>query len=209
MVTVLYLISGAVAAGKTTIARSVADRLPNLVLLEEDRRPATTGEERLSNLEQWIEDALALEAKGKDAVFGSQSPLGEVLASPRAVDLEGIAPCLLDAHDFVRMDRWVERGVHPEWPIGMDHFCWAAFHRLHARDPQFEQRVMLDRAAERSIWSRWTDWTADDPRWDIFICDTSTADLETTIGLVSTWIERVRNEGTPIMRTRRWWNDGF
>ena len=201
----LYLISGAVAAGKTTISREVADRLLDLVLLEEDRRPATTGEERLENLELWIEDALSLEADGRDVVFGSQSPLGEVLASPRAVELEGIAPCLLDAHDFVRMDRWIERGVHPEWPIGMDHFCWAAFHRLHARDPQFEQRVMLDRAAHRSIWSRWTAWTADDPRWDVFICDTSTADVEETVGLVSSWIQGVRDKGTPLMRMQTWW----
>ena len=91
----LYLLSGAVAAGKTTISRAVADRLSDLVVLEEDQRPATTGEERLSNLELWIEDALVLEGEGKDVVFGSQSPLGEVLASPRAVDLEGIAPACL------------------------------------------------------------------------------------------------------------------
>jgi hypothetical protein len=205
MATMLYLISGAAAAGKTTISKAVADRIPNLVLLEEHKRPVETGEERLSNLEFWINEALHLEEGGKDAVFGSQSPLGEVLASPRAVDLEGIAPCLLDAHDFVRIDRWVERGVHPDWPIGMDHFCWAAFHRLHARDPQFEQRIMLDRSHDGSVWSRWTDWTAADPRWQVFICDTTASDLETTIEVVADWIQRVRREGAPLMRNRAWW----
>ena len=149
----LYLISGAAASGKSTVSKALADRVPHIVLLEEDDRHAKTGEQRLANLELWIEDALALEAQGKDAIFPAQSPLGEVLASPSVVKLEGIAPCLLDAHDFVRMDRWIP---HPDWPVGMDHFCWAAFHRLHARDPQFEQHVLLDRDYDASIWSRWT-----------------------------------------------------
>lgn len=201
----LYLISGAAASGKTTISKAVADRVPELAFLEEDERLAETGEGRLSNLELWIEDALTLEARGKDAVFGSQSPLGELLASPRAIELEGIAPCLLDAHDLVRMDRWIEGGVHPDWPIGMDHFCWAAFHRLHARDPQFEQRIMLDRDHERSLWHRWTGWTADDPRWDVFVYDSTAHDVEATTEAVTAWIHSVRENGAPLMREDEWW----
>lgn len=201
----LFVISGAVAAGKSTIAKAAAERAQDLVLLEEDKLPASTGEERLNNLAYWIEEALSIEHGGGDAIFGTQSPLGEVLASPRAVELEGIAPCLLDVHDFVRLDRWVERGVHPDWPVGMDHFCWAAFHRLHARDPRFEQRVMLDRADENSVWDRWTGWTADDPRWDVFILDTTDIGLESVVRRVMEWIERVRAEGPPLMRSREWW----
>ena len=201
----LFLISGAAAAGKTTISQAVAERINDLILLEEDRLPASTGEERLINLTFWIEEALSIEGEGKDVVLGTQSPLGEVLASPRAVELEGIAACLLDVHDFVRLDRWVQRGVHPDWPVGMDHFCWAAFHRLHARDPRFEQRVMLDRAGDESVWTRWTGWTADDPRWDVLILDTTNVELESTIQRVTGWIERVRAEGAPLMKKNEWW----
>ena len=201
----LFVISGAAAAGKTTICKAVAERIEDLVLLEEDKLPASTGEERLDNLSYWIDEALSIERDGRNAVLGTQAPLGEVLASPRAVELEGIAPCLLDVHDFARMDRWVERGVHPDWPVGMDHFCWAAFHRLHARDPQFEQRVMLDRAHEESVWTRWTGWTADDPRWDVFILDTTNVELESAVRRVIDWIERVKAEGSPLMRRMEWW----
>src|SRR5688572_24169049 len=130
----------------------------------------------MSKIGLWIEEALRLEAEGTDAVMDTQSPLGEVLASPRAVELEGIAPCLLDVHDFVRLDRWSERGVHPDWPVGMDHFCWAAFHRLHARDPRFEQRVLKQFGYADAVWERWDQWTAGDPRWNVYIHDSSRSD---------------------------------
>ena len=201
----LYLISGAAASGKKTIARAVAQRLPNLTGHHDNERASLTGEERITNLEGWVEDALGLERDGIDLVLASQSPLGEVLASPRAIELEGIAPCLLDCHDFVRMDRWIERGVHPDWPIGMDHFCWAVFHRLHARDPQYEQRVMLDREVDGPVWSRWTDWEHDDPRWDVFIHDTTDEQLETTVGTVARWIDSIRADGASLKKEDEWW----
>lgn len=203
----LYLISGATAAGKSSVSRAVAARLPDLVPFEEDRRQATTTEERRTNLELWIEDALDLEAAGKDVVFGTQSPLGELLASPGATRLEGIAPCLLDAHDYVRMDRWMARGVHAEWPMTMDHFCWAAFHRLHARDPQYEQRVLVDQPSVGSVWSRWTSWTAEDPRWDVFVFDSSGTDFAGTVVAIADWIESVRRSAPSLTRDDEWWKE--
>ena len=201
----LYLISGATSSGKSTVSKAVAERTPNLVFFEEDERQPKTGEERMANHELWIADALALEARGTDVIFGSNSPLGEFLAAPGAVEIEGIAPCLLDAHDAVRLDRWVAQGVHPDWPIGMDHFCWAAFHRLHARDPQFEQRVLLERDYAAAQWSRWTGWEADDPRWTVFIHDSSREDFQATVAEVAAWVGRVREAGAPLLRSEEWW----
>lgn len=201
----LYLISGATAAGKSTVSRLLSERVSNLVWFEEDRRhPKTTGE-RFDNLDLWIGDALEAEAHGRDVVFGSQSPLGEFLASPRAVELEGIAPCLLDVHDVERVARWRARGMDEEWPMVMDHFCWAAFHRLHARDPRFEARVLVDRDPDGPAWSRWTGWTADDLRWSVFIHDSTAVDVEATVDAVASWIEGVRRGGTPLSRKDRWW----
>jgi hypothetical protein len=201
----LYLISGAVAAGKSTISTAVADRVTNLVRLEEDQRSAKTGEDRMANLELWIQDALELEAEGKDVVFGSQAPLGEFLAAPSAVKLEGIAPCLLDLHDYERRTRWIEDGVHSDWPIGMDHFCWSAYHRMHARDPQFEQHVCLDREWDPAMWSRWTDWKEGDPRWDVFIYDSTESVIEETVSAVADWVLSVRENGAPLRRDAEWW----
>lgn len=201
----LYLISGAVASGKKTVARAVAQRLENLEAHHDNERLAHTGEERLSHLELWIEDALRLEREGVDLILASQSPFGEILASPRAIELEGIAPCLLDCHDSARLERWIERGVHPDWPINMDHFCWAVFHRMHARHPQWAQHVMLDREHDGSIWSRWTGWQKDDPRWSVFIHDNTDDELETTIQAVTDWVRSVREKGPPIRREDGWW----
>lgn len=201
----LYLISGAVAAGKSIVSRTLAQRVDRLVYLEEDSRPVTDAGGRLANLELFIEDALELQAEGRDAVFGTQCPLGEVLASPRAIELEGIAPCLLDAHDYVRMERSLGRGVDPAWPMVIDHFCWAAFHRLHARDPRYEQRVVLNNDHGRSQWSRWTAWTKDDPRWDVFVYDSTEDDVETTVLALTGWIERIRERGAPLTRAGGWW----
>jgi hypothetical protein len=202
----LYLISGAVAAGKSVIGRTLSRRVGNLAYLEEDSRPVTDTEGRLANLELSIEDALELQAQGKDAVFGSQAPLGEVLASPRAVELDGIAPCLLDVHDCVRLDRCLARGVDPAWPLVIDHFCWAAFHRLHARDPKYEQRVLVERRHPRSMWSRWTAWTKEDPRWDVLVYDSTEDDVETTVLALTGWIGRIRERGAPLTRARAWWS---
>lgn len=95
--------SGAVAAGRTTVAAAAAGRLSGLVHLDEDRRRSRTIAGRRANLELWVRDALKLEQEGRDAILGSQAPLGELLAVPSASRLEGIAASLLDAYDFVRL----------------------------------------------------------------------------------------------------------
>jgi hypothetical protein len=205
MVDMLYLLSGATASGKSTISRLVASRIPDLVSFEEDRRPVSATADRFANLDLWIGDALAEEAEGKDVIFGSQAPLGELLASPRATELEGIAPCLLDVQDYERVERWRRRGVDAVWPMTIDHFCWAAFHRLHARDPQFEQRVLVDRDPDLPEWGRWTGWNEEDPRWSVAIRDTTGLEVEETIGSIADWIHAVRRDGAPLRRSDAWW----
>lgn len=201
----LYFVSGATASGKSTVTRAVAERFPDLIQFEEDRRPSRTTDERRANLELWLRDALELERDGKDVILGSHSPLGELLAAASAPELEGIAPCLLDVHDFVRTERWDRRGVSEEWPMTIDHFCWAAFHRLHARDPQYDQRVLLEQPGAARSWERWTHWTASDPRWTVPIFDTSSLDFAATVDLVGSWVESVARTGPALRRDGRWW----
>ena len=202
----LFLLSGAAASGKTTVAGHLATRVPHLVVHDENEIPATTGHARMANMEQWIERALALESESLDLLLTAASPLGEVLASPRAPQLTGIAACVLDCHDHERSRRIAGRGLDPDWPFGMDTLCWAAWHRMHAIDPQWEQRVLRDETRAEYHWDRWTSWTRDDPRWCVELIDTTTQSVNATVDAVAAWITRTRLHGSPLARAATWWN---
>jgi len=201
----LYLLSGASASGKKTVSPIVAKQATNIVWHLESELPASNRQERMANMERWIERAIEYEREGKDLLLPAQSPLGEVLASPRAIELSAIAACVLDCHDHERTTRYARRPFDPRWPMGMDMLCWAAFHRMHAVNPQFEQRVLRDHAASQYQWDRWTTWQRGDNRWRVELIDNTTQTLSETVGLVTAWVERTRTLGAPLQRADRWW----
>jgi len=201
----LYLLSGAAASGKKTVARAVVSRVDHLVTHVENEIPATTGHGRMANMERWIDTTLDLESKGLDLLLVAASPLGEVLASPRAPELSGIAACLLDCHDYERSRRIAGRGDDPQWPFGMDTLCWASWHRMHAVDPQWEQRVIREPERAHYHWERWTGWRRDDPRWQVELIDTTRHSITESVGAVGGWIERTRSQGPALARQNRWW----
>jgi len=198
----LYLISGASASGKKTIGPRVAAELDGLKYHNGNERMSNNRAEGLKIHASWIGDALRLEREGVDLLLASQSPLGVVLAVPQAIEVSAIATCLLDCHDYVRVPRMLARGIDPRWPLGMDTLCWAVFHRMHARNPQWEQRVLKDSALADYEWERWTGWNAEDPRWDVPVFDNTTESVDETVDAVSSWIERIRREGAPLTRTQ-------
>ena len=201
----LFLLSGAAASGKKTVARQLITRLTTLSAHHENEIPATTGQTRMANMERWVDTALDLEAQGVDLLLLAASPLGELLASPGAPDLAGIAACLLDCHDHERSRRIARREPDPNWTFGMDMLCWAAWHRMHAIDPQWEQRVIRDAFREHYAWDRWCHWTPEDPRWRVKLVDTTTQSVTETVDTVAGWITRVRLHGTPLARAAAWW----
>jgi hypothetical protein len=201
----LYLLSGAAASGKKTVARAVVSRVDDLVAHHENEIPATTGHGRMANMERWIDTALDLETKGIDLLLLAASPLGEVLASPGAPELSGIAACLLDCHDHERSRRIAQREPDPQWPFGMDTLCWAAWHRMHAVDPQWEQRVLLDPERAHYHWNRWTHWQRDDQRWQVELIDTTRQSVSESVEAVIQWIDGTRSHGTPLARRHNWW----
>jgi hypothetical protein len=200
----LFVLSGAGGSGKKTVGRLVAPRVERLVVHNQNDLVPTTRQERMAQLEHWIEHALRYEAEGRDVLLLCQSPLGEVLVSPRAPELEGIAACLLDVHDHERAERLAARN-DTRWPFGMDTLCWAAFPRMHAIDPRFEQRVLHEPVVEHYDWSRWQSWRRGDPRWRIEIIDTTAQPIEGTVASVIDWIGRTRERGAPLSRAVGWW----
>ena len=202
----LFLLSGAAASGKKTVARELITRVANLAAHHENEIPAITGHTRMANMERWIDTALDLETQGVDLLLLAASPLGEVLASPRAPELSGIAACLLDCHDHERSRRIARREPDPNWTFGMDMLCWASWHRMHAIDPQWEQRVIRDDSDVRHRWERWISWTREDPRWQVELIDTTARPVAESVGAVASWITRVRLHGTPLARDTGWWN---
>jgi hypothetical protein len=65
--------------------------------------------------------------------------LGEVLAAPSAVEVDGIAACLLDCTDEERLRRIAERAPDEEYdPHTLwDFVAWGVWLRFHHADPRF------------------------------------------------------------------------
>jgi hypothetical protein len=199
-----FLVSGSAGSGKTTLLQGLR-QIPNLHLHDADERFASTGQERCQQLEGWINDALEAQAQGQDFLLAGQSPLGELLACPSAIKLNGIAACLLDCHDHQRIQRLRERGIDPKWPPNQHHFNWASWHRMHAYDPQWEQHVVHTNTPAGHDNQRWTNWQAGDPRWNNYILDTTTLTREQVIQAISDWIAQQRDQVNPLTPQSQWW----
>jgi hypothetical protein len=200
-----FLISGGAASGKTTLARSLSSQLINVVCRDADEMPANDPHLRWQLLEHWVQQALALQSDGSDFLLTSQSPLGELLTCPSAPQLDGIAACLLDCADHVRIDRIRARGIDPRWPPTQATLNWAAWHRIHARDPQWEPHVIMHACPFPQHFARWRDWTRTDPRWQVIHVDTTDLPVAATVQDVRDWIVTTRSRPCALAPSTRWW----
>lgn len=200
-----FLISGAAASGKTTIARNIADRLDDIACHDYDEKGPTDVIGRCRQLEGWIQLALDRQVSGQDFLLTSCSPLGELLACPSAIKLNGIAACLLDCGDRVRITRMRQRGIDPRWPPTQDTLNWAAWHRVHAWDPQWEQHVIVDHGPPDHVYERWTGWVQTDARWHVTTIDTTRLHHEQTLDRVAAWVQAERVTGSSLSAKTRWW----
>ena len=100
----------------------------------------------------------------------SQTPLGELLATPSAVELEGIGNCLVDVADSERLRRLGRRdpGRWAEATL-QDFVRWGEWHRHHAQDPRHALDVIVTPSSVPMAWDRWAHWDAvtpdGPPRW--------------------------------------------
>ena len=189
-----YLITGAAAAGKSTLVHFLKEKLETIECHDFDEILVNTGEERCLVMEQWILKALEAQRKGKDFLITAHTPLGELLASPSAIKLDGICACLLDCNDFIRTERYRSRPDMEEWPLNQDTLCWAVWQRMHASDPQWEQRVILRPKLKDFKWERWINWTKNDKRWQLEILDNSNLTIDETLKILTEWISEQKDK---------------
>jgi hypothetical protein len=203
----LILISGAPAVGKAALANHFSGKIEKTECRNSADIPVKTGTERREVLEEWVKIALEAQDEGKDFVLfsQSQSPFGELLACPSAIKLNGISCLVLDCHDSVRVERYRAIPEYADWPLGMDTLCWAAFHRMHAIDPQWEQRVIVDEALPHYNWERWTGWQKDDPRWNVQLIDNTELSFDELIVKVEKWIHDEKSKKQVLIPENNWW----
>jgi len=200
-----FLVSGAAAAGKSTLAKNLSARLKNLACHDYDERRVTDEYSRCQQLEEWVQLALTRQRDGRDFLLASHSPLGELLACPSAPRLAGISACLLDCSDPERIARMRKRGIDPHWPPTQDVLNWASWQRMHAWDPQWEQHVISGNGPPEHAYDRWTRWTQSDPRWQVRVIDTTGLDLERMLERLTAWVNTEREKPAQLTPESKWW----
>jgi hypothetical protein len=153
--------------------------------------------------EEWIRRALVYERRGVDLLLSGNLPLGEVLAAPSAPQLDGIALCLIDCGDLIRVERLRARNhsSYTEERI-WDFVLFAAWQRLHHADPAWMPQV-ITRHSPAMAWDRWTSWTRFDPRWSVATFDTSEETVEVSAHRTARWIRtqiELRDQGKLPLR---------
>jgi hypothetical protein len=205
----LFLVFGSSAAGKTFALDALRDRVPNLAIHDFDELGVPVGADRAwrqrSN-EIWLRRALDYQARGIDLLLAGQTPLGELLATPSALLVDGISACLVDCDDETRTARLQARGA--EWLARAhaeldDYLSWAAWMRRHAEDPRWLPEVIVaDDGLPEMRWDRWSGWQAGDPRWRVRVIDTSSRSVEQVSAAVAEWIagerELLRSGAHPL-----------
>jgi hypothetical protein len=193
----LLVVTGSSCAGKSTLAFPAGDRFVDLVVHDFDEVGVPVGADRRwrqQTLEAWVMRAVKYQATGRDVLLTGQSPLGEVLAVPSALLLDGLAVCLLDVSDEVRRRRLEERDPGKWRRQDQEDFIgWARWHRLHAADPQYRPDVITADAWEEMVWRRWSTWRKGDPRWVTEVLDTTGQTVAASTVALAGWIERARH----------------
>lgn len=202
-----FLVSGAAAAGKSTLLRNISRQIRDLACHDHDEKRVVDQHTRCQRLEEWIRGALTLQQQGHDFLLVSHSPLGELLACPSAPKLVGISACLLDCRDIVRITRMRTRGIDPRWLPSQHTLNWAAWHRMHAWDPQWEQHVIVGNGPADHAYARWIHWEQHDKRWQVNVIDTTDIDAGQVLNLVMAWIKAEREKSPRLAPDTKWWKD--
>jgi energy-coupling factor transporter ATP-binding protein EcfA2 len=197
------LVTGASGAGKSTVRRSVAQLLaPAIVSLElHDVIHVPTFPDiawRQRATEAAVQRALELQAEGRHLpLSGDPVAAGKVLAAPSAVDLDGVAVCLLDVSPEAQTTRLGGRGDDPM--LLAHHHAFADWMRAHARDPRHMPHVLSTNGWKAMRWERWTGIDPSDGNWSMEVLDTSRLSLEQVAAETLAWCRRAVRGQAPVL----------
>jgi cytidylate kinase len=115
---VLFLLTGSAGSGKSTALRELSARRGNLAVFDfDDLRPPPGASH--SWWQQQIDDRVASavteQSLGRETMLAGWLTLGDVHAAPLAGGLAGVAACLLDCTDDVRLARIEQRAASGTW----------------------------------------------------------------------------------------------
>ncbi len=139
----LLLVTGASGSGKSTMLAALGDRFPaeRVTCAEFDSVGVPAGADtawRHDAIERWIQHTVGEQLQGRHMILFGQVPVGELLAAPSAVRLDGIAACLLHCSPATRCERLIARGKHEDelsdhLAFGQWFYRHMAHRRAHAR----------------------------------------------------------------------------
>ncbi|MBO0682397.1 MAG: hypothetical protein J2P45_04495 [Candidatus Dormibacteraeota bacterium] len=200
----LLYVAGASCAGKTTALSLLRKARGDIEIHDFDEIGVPEGADRhwrMEANERWMQRLLA---RRRPVMLAGQSPFGEILSAPSAIEFDGIAGCLVDCDDWVRVQRLRRRGTPPATQAQLN---WAAWHRVHARDPQWDRSPLLTQD-DAFDWQRWARWNTGDLRWQFEIVDTSSKSPDDICTWLSAWTDRQLQllAGGLLPLSGRWWD---
>src|SRR5574341_444200 len=196
----LFFVTGASGSGKTASLNGLCERT-NILWYDSDSigvPPNPTKAWRQSATESWIQRAIEQQLRGHDFGICGQLVYGEILACTSTPRLDGLAVCLLDCDDVVRIDRMRSSGKR----VDQDRLNWAAWLRMHAIDPQWQPDVIRDGSAPELQWERWETWKRGDPRWQVWTLDTTTLSINETVDRISEWVREEKEKRRELTQGR-------
>ena len=195
----LYFVIGASGSGKTACMAYLGELNGDPKLYDFD--DLAIGDDlgvvwRQRTTERLLNTAIRHQVEGRDTVVCGGAVLGEILACPSAPQVDGIAVCLLDCRDLVRVDRL--RAQRPHLAT-QDMLSWSAWLRVHVADPTWEPHVIRTGEVPEMDWSRWKSWQRGDPRWHAWTLDTS----DMTLQQLGDWLTHWINDAQTRITARR------
>jgi hypothetical protein len=114
----LFVLTGSAGSGKSAALLELAARRPDLVVLDfDDLRPPADADSSWwrEQLETHLVRGREAEIVERDTVLAGWVTLDELRAASSFRELEGVAVCLLDCDDEVRVSRIEERAATGSW----------------------------------------------------------------------------------------------